>query len=307
MRIAHVINPYDDLQGEKSIQKITFESLKRAKEFSLNTNNSISILSAQHAKDIHVVPDYIEPLPNLNRTVCDVVPFKQKRELPLLADILQLAVDGCDADYIIYTNVDIGVLPQFYVTVMEFIESGLDAFIINRRRLSGNYESVKELNQIYSEVGLLHNGFDCFVFKKDLFSQFQLGTVCLGIPHVGNTLALNLMRFANNFRLFTDKHLTFHLGYELVKNWGDSQYLQHNKSEYKKVLQEISNGLLLKNIPGASYPFLKRHFVWLMNPNFHYPTLMKIDFKNWNSERYPDHTIKLGGFYEWLQKQVRLD
>jgi hypothetical protein len=308
MKIAHVINTYKDSAGEQYIQQITLESMKRAKEYAENAIE-IELLSAQIEEDRQLVPNYFKLLPNLTRSVVDVAQFKNKRGLPLLKDILDLTVNNSDADYIVYSNADIGVMPQFYIAIKEIIENGVDAFIINRRRVSDKYNSVSQLEQIYTETGEMHNGYDCFVFKKSAYSQFKIGNVCLGIPHVGNTLAFNLMCFANQFRLFTHKHLTFHIGYELIKNWGDKEYLNHNKKEYLKNIKSLSHKIQLVNIPGSSFSFFKRHFKWLMNPTIHYSTMFKIDLKNWRSERYPfnETNKKQKGYYEWIQKKVKLD
>jgi hypothetical protein len=123
---------------------------------------------------------------------------------------------------------------------------------------------------------------------------------------VGNTLFFNLMCFANNFRLFTNKHLTFHVGLELVKTWGEASFLLHNKTEYLKVIAALKNKLELKNVPGAGLPFFKRHFKWLMNPTIHYPTVASIDFKDKGS-RYKQTEKKPKGYYEWLQQKIKLD
>jgi hypothetical protein len=308
MKISHVINPYATSKKEEAIQNITFESMRRAKAYA-KAELTIDLFAISSEKDMQLTVDEFQQLPPLTQSVTAISTFKNKRDLPLLKDILDAAVLNSDADYVVYTNADIGLMPQFYVAVKEIIEQGVDAFIVNRRRVSNRYDSIHQLQQIYSEVGKLHNGYDCFVFKKSLYTQFHLGNICLGIPHIGNTLALNLMCFAQQFRLFTEKHLTFHIGYELVKNWGDKDYLTHNKKEYLKIVKELMPQLHLHNIPGSSLPFFNRHFKWLMNPNLHYPTLCRLDFTQWNAKRYPENDAnkRLKGYYEWLQKRVQLD
>jgi hypothetical protein len=307
LKIVHIINPFKGSENHQNIQNITFESIRKAKDYAVDID--VEIYSTQFQEDIDVVPDFINKKIELTKSVIDYNSKLKVRKLPLIKDVLDGVISNCDADYIVYTNIDIGVMPQFYAAINDIIKEGVDAFIINRRRISEKYNSVNQLEQIYSETGEMHNGYDCFVFKRTLYSQFILGNVCLGIPHVGNTLAFNLMCFANKFRLYTHKHLTFHIGYDLVKNWGGKEYLAHNKKEYLKVLKNLNSKIKLINIPGSSFPFIKRHFKWFMNPTLHYPTLLKIDLRLWNTERYHfnETNDKQKGYYEWLQKKIKLD
>ena len=73
-------------------------------------------------------------------------------------------LQNSDADYIIFTNSDIGVQKIFYKKINEFIhKDNLKSFIINRRdnipkfkegkRLTG-----KDLDYIYKESGQTHPG-----------------------------------------------------------------------------------------------------------------------------------------------------
>ena len=305
LKIAHIINPFNGSAQHISMQDITFESLKRAKEYA--TNCEVELVSTHYAEDETVVPSYITKKVVLIKSVLDYNKKLSKRLLPTLKDILTNSIAATDADYIVFTNIDIGVQQNFYQTVKEIIGQGHDAFVINRRRIGEQYQSTAQLNQIYANAGELHNGYDCFVFKKELFSQFQLGNVCIGIPHVGNTLFFNLMCFAKSFRLCANKHLTFHIGYDLVRPWGSQEFLNHNKTEYKKVIAALKQHLTIKNVPGSGLPFFKRHLKWLMNPTIHYPTVAALDFKSFNAERYKQSGKKPKGYYEWMQKKVKLD
>ncbi len=305
MKIAHIINPFNGSDEHIRMQNITFESLKRASVYA--DNCEVEVISTHYADDEKIVPAYITKKVTLTQSVLDYNKKLSKRALPTLQDILTNTVAATDADYIVFTNIDIGVQQNFYKTVKEIIDHGHDAFAINRRRIGNDYQSVEQLNQIYADAGEIHNGYDCFVFKKELFSQFQLGNVCIGIPHVGNTLFFNLMCFANSFRLFTNKHLTFHIGYDLVRPWGSAEFLNHNKTEYLKVITAIKQHLQLKNVPGSGLSFFKRHLKWLMNPTIHYPTIAALDFKSSNAERYKQSVKKPKGYYEWLQKKIKLD
>lgn len=305
MKIAHIINPFNGSNEHISMQTITFESLKCAKEYT--TNCEVELVSTHFNEDEIIIPNFITKRITLKKSVLDYNKKLSKRALPTLKDILTNTVAATDADYIVFTNIDIGVQQNFYQTVKEIIDQGHDSFVINRRRVGEQYQYNEQLNQIYADAGELHNGYDCFVFKKELFNQFQLGDVCIGIPHVGNTLFFNLMCFAKSFRLYTNKHLTFHIGYDLVKPWGSPVFLSHNKTEYLKVIAALKKHLTIKNVPGSGLSFFKRHLKWLMNPTIHYPTIAALDFKSANAERYKQSDKRPKGYYEWLQKKVKLD
>src|SRR6185295_9993636 len=74
-------------------------------------------------------------VPPLEKSILDIGILNNKKALPLLKDVLQSAYDNSNADYIIYSNADIGIMPQFYSAIEEYIKSGHDAIVINRRRI----------------------------------------------------------------------------------------------------------------------------------------------------------------------------
>ena len=308
-QIAHIINPFKAKEGSELsiIQPITFESMRRAVEYAKDVVD-VELFTAQYSEDHPIIPDYFTRTPDLNQSSIDLPNIKTGHKLPFLKDILDQLYANSKADYFVYTNVDIGLMEPFYAVINTFIDQGHDAFIINRRRVSTNYNSIDQLDLIYTDVGELHNGYDCFVFKRSLYDKFNLGEVCIGIPHVGNTLAHNLFCWANNFKLYTNKHLSFHIGMDLVKSWGTNDLLKHNYNSFRKVLKELNPDLRIENIPGSGKPIFKRHFKWLMNPTLHYPTLFKLDFRQRSVKRNKSKKEDSGqAFYEWLQEKVKLE
>jgi hypothetical protein len=284
--LAHIINPVNVPENKELMlaQSFVFESIKCAKE---NFKNAVDLklYTVQYAEDLPVIPSFFTVLPDLKRSIQNVGTFSDKRKLPLIKDILESAYIHSSAEYVIFSNSDIVLMPFFYNAVQQIIAEGYDAFIINRRRISGKYNSIDQLELMYSEVGKDHLGYDCFVFKRDLYPKFILMNVCIGIPCAGNDLAHNLFCFPEKFRLFTQKHLTFHVGMELHKKWGKPDICAHNKNEFLKVVKALEPYYKIEFIPGSNLNFFKRHFKWLMNFTFHYPTMMKIDFKQWSVKR----------------------
>lgn len=294
LRITHIVNPVTAKEGsELSIaQPITFETLLRAKR-EVESIAEINLFTIQFTEDEDIAPAEFKRLPNLTRSIVDLGVFQSRRKLPVFSDILHAAFIAKESDYIIYTNVDIAVMPSFYRMIVKFASKGYDAFAINRRRISSRFSRIDELDEMYAEVGFMHTGYDTIVFRHNLFPQFILGNACIGIPFFDTILMYNLYAFAPNFRLLTNKHLTFHIGIELVKKWGDKEQYKHNRAEYLNVLQQLYPHLRIDNIPGAGLSLFVRHFKWLMNPTFHYPTMLRLDLKQlkWKRRKYPAREI----------------
>lgn len=241
LKIAHIINPVrvDSSSDLLTAQPITFETMRAARSFSSQWVK-VTQLTAQFPEDRAAVPNDFTPTLDLERSVLDIRGFNVPRKLPLVKDILDRLYHNTGADYLIYTNVDIALQPYFYWTVSKIIEQGCEAFVINRRTIPGTYRRVDEIPLMYSDVGEKHPGWDCFVFKRNLYPQFNLGTACIGSGWIGRVIITNLACFSKRFEVFTDLHATFHIGDELV--WRAervAEYLEHNKNECKKILEDF--------------------------------------------------------------------
>ncbi len=269
--ITHIINPVNATEGSELFiaQPIVFESMRKAKAFAENVD--VKLFSAQYAEDSEVVPDYFQKTENLENSILPIaIGINGKKKLPLIKDILSRIYEtpiaiGATAEYFIYTNTDIIVLPQFYETVAKIIEQGYDAFIINRRRIPKVYNSVNDLPFIYSDIGKSHPGFDCFIFKRELFPKFILGEICVGIPFVEATMMHNLFAHAEKCKLFDDLHLTTHIGMNVMPK-RDEEYYLHNRKEFEKIKRELMPLLSVKKMPYSEDPFLLRTFKKGLNP-----------------------------------------
>jgi len=213
LSIAHLINPIvAPVTSDLFVaQPITFESMRRAQEFA-HGSVRVDLLAAVYPEDAEVVPDHFKTTPYLERSVLDVSNFVQKRKLPLLKDLLDRAFDGSDADWVIYTNLDISVMPNFYVAVKRLIEEGNDSLIINRRTISNTWSKLSDLELMYDDPSESHRGYDCFVFPRGWIPTLDVGDICIGVPYIGLALALGLIVHSKSFKLIEDAHLTFHIG-----------------------------------------------------------------------------------------------
>ena len=247
MNIAHIINPVKVGEGSDlyKAQPITFETMNIASRYAAGTAGGLNIsqYAAFFPEDESLVPEHLKKTRLLDRSIPDLGQFETYRKLPLLTDILdRLYEEAVDADYLIYTNADIGLTPYFYESVAAIIRDGYDAFVVNRRTNPATRNRVEDIPLLWARAGDTHIGHDCFIFKRDAYSRFRLGTVGIGIRLVGRVLLWNLVAQATQFQEFKDLHLTFHLGRD--KPWKDERlkdYDRHNHNEAVSVLKQLDH------------------------------------------------------------------
>jgi hypothetical protein len=239
--IAHIINPVkaDPSSDLHLAQPVTFKAMWMAREV-CKASVDVRFYSAQYPEDHGCVPEGFLKTRDLDRSVLDFLKDGSGRRLPILSDILDRLYHASEAEYLIYTNVDIALMPSFYLTVDRVIESGCHAFVLNRRTISKRYTSVEDLPLMFAEVGEPHKGYDCFVFRREAFPGFDLGNVCIGAPWNGRVLLWNLALSSDGFKEFKDLHATFHIGNDRV--WTDetnADYAKFNKGEAFAVLDRL--------------------------------------------------------------------
>lgn len=275
--LLHIINPFDSpLSDQRHIQEITFQSIGKALAYGTG-HLEVGIRATRFAEDRSILPKYIKEVENLKRSVVDFGDFKIPRQLPLIADILENAFQE-EADYYLYTNIDIALQPHFYSFVAEQIRKGHDALIINRRRIPWKYADVT-LEEMYQVSGKSHPGFDCFVFTKEIAHKLQLGHICVGIPFIGVVLAHNLFAHARKLGFYDQEHLTFHLGMEVMPP-RDQPYYWHNRREFfGKVKHALWPYFRLRNFPYSDRGWLVGLVKWALNPSLFTLFYLKLSFR----------------------------
>lgn len=236
---AHIVSPVK--VGPSSdlyiAQPITFESMRIAREQAAASSIKVELCAVNFPEDDEIVPAFFKRGEHLKRSIQDVGTFSIPRKLPLIKDILDAIVPASDAEYIIYSNVDIGLVPHFYQSVAAIIDEGHDAFMITRRTISKDYTDVSQLWRMYADVGEKHSGNDCFIFRRDVYPNYYLGEACIGARVFAKVLGLNLIVQAKNFRHFKELHLTFHIGNE--RSWRPNKYIdyeRHNRAVAREIL-----------------------------------------------------------------------
>ena len=302
---AYIINTVSETEnpGLYKTQRITMDFAISA---ATQSKHSVTLSCVSNDPAYKAASPFIT-LPALTRNIRQVNGLEKQAPLPFLKDILG-ALSQVDAEYLVYTNLDIILAPQFFNAVKKYIDKGHDAIVINRRRVSEKYNHNPDPDLIFSETGKSHTGYDTFIFKKSLLDQMVLKDVCIGVPPAGNDLFYNLFTLAQNPVLYTEKNLTFHIGMELYKAWGNAEILRHNYKEFKKILKELQPKMDISKFPGAYHWIGKRHLKWLMNPTFHYPTMFKTDLSQLGKKRKKPTPAEVKGikhkYLEWMVKKV---
>jgi len=280
IKLAHIINPVNAPDGSElqRIQPLTFESIRQAKAFAPELQ--VKLFAVGYPEDHAVTPDYFRMLPDLDRSVLDFGTFTKEKKLPLIGDILHRLHDCTDSEWLIYTNADIGLMPQFYSAVAAMIAQGHDAILITRRRVSGHYESIAQLPEIYSQIGGYHPGYDTFVFHRSLLDRFILDHICIGVPFIEVSLLHNFIAHARNLRHADELHLTFHIGMEVMPPI-DPEYYKYNRAIYEtKILPELRPYLDIAKFPHASLSFPRRMMRWILNPCFSTALVLELEGKS---------------------------
>jgi len=244
MKIAHLIHPVIVPPNSDLLiaQPITFETIRTAREFTASEADlEVHLYAAQYEDEepIPLPPVFIRT-PGLTRSVRDIKAFKKGRKLALIKDLLDRLYQAGDADYLIYTNVDIALQPYFYRLVAAITRQGYDAFIINRRTIPGHYTSIEEIPLMLAEIGEKHPGWDCFIFERGLYPKFKLGNACIGTDWIGRMMVTNMAALARRFKVFQDLQATFHIGDERIWNSDEfSDYAANNKGACRETLEEF--------------------------------------------------------------------
>jgi len=265
-------------------QPISLESIRRARVFA---DSEIAIkLYATHFEDenLELSPEF-RSLTHLTRSVLDLNTDLQGRQLPLIADLFAKTTEMDEFDFLIFSNMDIGLMPSFYLSVQHYLQQGHDAIVINRRRLSKKYSSVDQLPEIFADLGLSHPGFDCFVIKKDLLPKFILDTICVGIPFLEASLVHNIIAFSARPKWVMDAHLTFHIGLDVLsdKRLKDPFYWHNRKVFFERIHPRLKPHLKLQNYPYSLLPRYKRMLKWMLNPSLFSKDLAELETQSFRT------------------------
>jgi hypothetical protein len=236
----HIINPV--IVGSDSdlhtAQPITFRTMESAKSYAELSGINVAQVAAFYPEDVSLIPDSFEKCPPLTRSCLDFGSFTSRKKLPLLGDILSAAYDHSDSEYIIYTNVDIALMPHFYLTAKKLLEEGHDAINIFRRTLDSSHTGINNIPLMYSDLGEDHPGTDCFIIKRELISQFDLQNIVIGSQFVAFALRANIHAFATKITEIKRSHMTFHIGDD--RDWASrNEHSEYNANGVDRMFESL--------------------------------------------------------------------
>ena len=223
IKIAHLINPFKCSEDNPSYlyyaQPITFKSMHNAQLEAQKIGIDVKLYAVNYPEDDEIIPDYFIKLPHLEKSTLSEFPkISHNRKLPIIQEMFDSILQNSDADYIIFTNSDIGVQKRFYKKINEFIhKDNLKSFIINRRDNIPKFKDEKRLTEkdldiIYKESGQTHPGKDCFIMHRKILEKINMNLMFTGYPPWGNKLHKCMKKIDKKTHLYRDKYLTFHLG-----------------------------------------------------------------------------------------------
>lgn len=274
IRIAHLINPFKCNEDHPSYlyyaQPVTFKSMYAAKKEAETIGIKVDLYAVNFPEDDEIIPDFFIKLPFLRESTKTIFPdISGEKKLPIIQEMLVSIYNNTDAEYIVFTNSDIGVQRNFYVEIYNLILSkSLNSLIINRRDNIPKFKNQIRLTEhhldiIYEESGYKHRGKDCFIMKRELLKRIDMGNMFTGYPPWGNTLYTILQEIDQSCTLYTNLYLTFHLGAD--KSWlGTKNKLwEQNIQESKKLGYASLNRKLATNhrIKKKKLSFVKKALI----------------------------------------------
>ena len=236
-RLVHVVNLYPPHAAEDNAQSDAIAAIRTAMGAISGPVVAVNVQEASHSDQ---TPNGFIKGRLLERTIQDIVPAS--RPFPLLFDILASGAGETKADdVLIFTNSDICPLPHFYSSIRELLAHGFDAITINRRTVGERRAFGSSSPLVFAETGLPHGGYDCFVFRRELFDRFIASTACVGAPGVAMSLVYNMVVAAQRMLMLTNVSLTYHFGNDRIWNSDKFEVLtEHNHRQYLGVVKALA-------------------------------------------------------------------
>ena len=237
MRIVHLINTLDPKPSSDLFvaQPVTFETLKRAKSYAADFGIEVVHVTACFEEEMKAIPSWITERHTLRVSSLDFPDFADKRKLPSLKEIFEIAKTyATDSDIFVYSNIDIGIQPFFYQMCAMHIGAGSDGFSVTRRTIPAEAKSVEEH---CASPGEKHPGDDCFVIKAGLLEKFDIPQVFSGVAWFDRAVLLNCAVHATTFERRTDDYWTFHIGED--QSWSNAKASTIGRQNARQVLALI--------------------------------------------------------------------
>jgi hypothetical protein len=241
--IAHIINVTELTEANRAsylhvAQPVTMKSMALARRLACDLVE-VELWAIKHKSEcveIHEDFKWANPIERYaHECILSLRDEYPRRPLPLIKDILLGLYETSNAEYFVYTNLDIGLYPDFYLKVDALIRDGYDGLCINRLTLPKVYQGVvldaASLELAFMAEGERHSGSDCFVFRREIVPSLNLGNVFIGFPPVGKVLRGQIELCSKRFLWVKEMRCTFHLGDDLAWKSSSSQYAAENRKQ----------------------------------------------------------------------------
>ena len=226
---------------------VTVFSMQRAKAYAAEQGVRVKLMRARQDVEEHALPQAFVEAQFLNRSHRDHVSQIFGRHwnvntprLPFLSDILWRAFEESTADYVVYHNLDISLMPDFYVKVNALLNTGMDALQLTRIGVefpgaAHGFFNVTDMAGIYEmrdDRLEAHPGADMFIFPRHWVPFLDIGDTHVGCAPIGTILWDELIRLSRTCAVKVVgrpcSKFTFHLN-------GDR--LTHNRDRWKLRLE----------------------------------------------------------------------
>jgi len=274
MKIAHIINITEINEAKKKrhlhiAQPLTMKSMVLAKKMAKGIME-IELFAIKHKSEEVDIPEGFKWTEDMDtyawEHIKELKSVKPHKPLPRIHDIISNLYKSSDAEYLIYTNLDIALCPNFYIRVKELIEEGYESIFINRRDLPKTYHDIpldeNNLELAFTIEGLMHIGIDCCIFKRNIVPSMQFGNVFIGFPPIGQVIKSQAELHSQKSIWIKDEKLTFHIGRDqhwdnradpyFIENMSAATglytkqfkktYLQRKKKKLKRFIKRIIFG-----------------------------------------------------------------
>lgn len=261
---THVLNPFPAKSGSEHAvaSAITWDSLRTAVDHARSAGVQVYCRAVVLAGDESAVEAPASSIAQLGRSVADVAHLTPRRTLPLVGDILKVGAKDVQTSHLIFTNMDISVVPTFYTRLRAMIaqpDMGFDVpFTVGRINIDARLAD-GPIERMYAAPGEPGKGYDCFIIPISMVEQLDLGHSCIGAAHFDQLLFMALDAVSGHrVRHLNNSGLTFHLGNNIA--WSAMlDYVEHNLAEALSAIERMKNRYQIK--PGSVFDKFERgHF-----------------------------------------------
>jgi hypothetical protein len=238
---------------------VTVFSMQRAQDYAAKRGIDVELMRARQDVEEHALPRRFKEAALLNRSHRDHTAQVFGRHwnvntprLPFLIDILNRAYSESSADYLVYHNLDISLMPDFYVKINALLSTGMDAIQVTRVGVEypgaqHGFFNITAMSEIYEmRDGHLeaHPGADMFIFPRHWVPFLDIGDTHVGCAPIGTILWDDLIRLSRTCAVKVVgrpcSKFTFHLN-------GDK--LTHNRDRWN---ERLKNSVVKEDEGGAS-------------------------------------------------------